>query len=254
MSMIPSESYSFPDYFSRTVTHSSQQEKEVALVEESEPRRKKRFSFSLRKSIGSRRKVVQDRLDLPEKWKEDFSPVEKSLPPVVNETVLPPKTTSPAKNPKDDFSPVESLPPLVNETVTVPPKSTSPAKKPAPPPDKFPMSLHQGTPEPVPSLFKDDPPPPVRKKVTPVTIKTSLEVPLKNGAIKPEPLPKPVLEVAAPISAPEPLAPSQNGFHETIMSPAGLGQFFQQIAPLEPLPAENNFVELPPVESSSQAE
>ena len=256
MSLIPSESYSFPDYFSRTVTHSGQPEKEVALVEESEPRRKKRFSFSLRKSIGSRRTAAKNRLELPKEWKEDLPPVEKSVPTVVNETApVSHQTTSVPKKTKEDFFPVEkSLPPAVNEAVTVPPQSTSPAKKSAPPPDKFPMSLHQGTPEPVPSLFKDDPPPPVRKKVTPVTIKTPPEVPLKNGAVEPEPPPKSVPEVAAPISAPEPLAPSQNGFHETIMSPAGLGQFFQQIAPLEPLPTENNVVELPPVESLSQAE
>jgi hypothetical protein len=211
MSLIPSESYSFPDHFSRTVTHSSPPEKEVAgLVDRTSSRRKKRFSFSFRRSLGSRKNGARDTLDLSKDCQENFSVVEEPSPPVEKKEV----TLGASK-------------PRATET------SAAPSAK-------SPVLLYQGTPEPVPSLFKDDlPPEPVRKR--PVAGQPAIEsqLPLGNGAPKPPVSAEPAPQITAPPSAPKQTPAPHNGLAETVMSPQGLAQFFQQIVPMESAPAEN---------------
>ena len=220
MSLIPSESYSFPDHFTRTVTHSSPKEKpDATLVEEPPPRRKKRFSFSFRKSQTKRKNTVQDELVIPEEWEEEFSP-----PPQLAEPA-PQKIEKPLPVAKQKPPPKAKAQPLPAEDEEWLPKV---APKPAPPP--------------VPKKALS--PQPIRK---PAPKRSSIEpqpqLPLDNGEteslLAPEsasffaPLNPPTPAPAPPKPAPPPS--THNGVAETIMSPEGLGQFFQ---PLAPVPAE----------------
>lgn len=237
MSLIPSESYSFPDHFSRTVTHSSMDEKESAtLVEESRPRRKKRFSFSFRKSNGARGKVASEKIDVPVEWSEEFSAAAETAPAAA--------------------APVEEVP-----TARIPEPTLT--EKPAVSAPRISSQLHQGTPEPLGLLFEFDLPPDATELPEPVRKKPSAKRPthvpqpelsLENGAAEPKPVPAPAPPVVAPVSL-KPAAPAgQNGFAEKIISPEGLGQFFKPIAPIAPVPLTETNISEPSASSEISLE
>ena len=116
MSLIPSESYSFPDHFTRTVTYSNNPKKKAASVSEPELAPKKSFFFRGRNSSPQTHKKKAPRLAaLPDPIEESFleqAPVPEPrenfiaeemapLPPEEFLSVLPP----PLVAPNEDFAP-----------------------------------------------------------------------------------------------------------------------------------------------------
>jgi hypothetical protein len=141
MSLIPSESYSFPDHFTRTVTYSNTPKKKAAPAEP-EPVAKKSFFFRARNSAPKREKKPPRLTALPDPVVENF----------FEESVSPP-------SPEPDFIPEETVPPSAQEFLSVLPDpipSVTEDSKPngefeqAPPPDvDVPISPRPVRPEPL---------------------------------------------------------------------------------------------------------
>src|SRR5712691_8645399 len=91
MSLIPSESYSFPDHFTQTITYKNDPKRKKSVpVAQPEPR-KKGFFLPLRKSLG-RKKAALPSTAIPEESDAESSPplTTPSPAPVIRKSPVPP--------------------------------------------------------------------------------------------------------------------------------------------------------------------
>src|SRR6267143_6361774 len=92
MSLIPSESYSFPDHFTQTITYKNDPKRKKSVpVAQLEPR-KKGFFLPLRKSLGRKKAALPSTAIPEESDAESFPPLaapENGFPEVATEKSIP---------------------------------------------------------------------------------------------------------------------------------------------------------------------
>ena len=147
MSLIPSESYSFPDHFTQTITYSNdpRRKKSVPLVEREEPR-KKGFFLPLRKSLGRKKRALPS-IAIPEESDAESSPP-LTAPSAADENglhvpIAPPQMSQPKSSPPPTAEPQalsaipevaadESIPASIIEPELPPQKRLAPIARLAP--------------------------------------------------------------------------------------------------------------------------
>jgi hypothetical protein len=146
MSLIPSESYSFPDHFTQTITYKNDPKRKKSVpVAQPEPR-KKGFFLPLRKSLGRKKAALPSTVIPEESDAEIFSPLmapsvapENGLDmPIAPAEVLQPETLfSVTENPQEPGAASEgaaemSIPAPLIEPELPPQKPVVPIARPAP--------------------------------------------------------------------------------------------------------------------------